>query len=66
MRIPSDLFLLLKTLALAAGTALKLDPEFRLIEEMKPYVSKGIKHVLLPMFSKQEATKNLLVVGGGL
>jgi len=61
MRIPSDLFLLLKTLALAEGTALKLDPEFRLIEEMKPYVSKGFKHVLLPMFSKQEATKNLLM-----
>ncbi len=61
MRIPSDLFLLLKTLALAEGTALMLDPEFRLIEEMKPYVREGFKQVLLPMFSKQEAIKNLLM-----
>ncbi len=61
MRIPSDLFLLLKTFALAEGTALNLDPEFRLIEKMKPYVSKGFRQVFLPMLSKDEVTKNLLM-----
>ncbi len=61
MRIPSDLFLLLKTLALAEGTALNLYPEFRLIEEIKPYVSKGFKQVVLPMLSKDEIKKNLLL-----
>ncbi|MFN3813103.1 MAG: ABC1 kinase family protein [Aquificaceae bacterium] len=61
MRIPSDLFLLLKTLALAEGTALNLYPEFRLIEEMKPYVSRGFRQVFLPMVSKDELTKNLIV-----
>ncbi|MFN3599372.1 MAG: ABC1 kinase family protein [Aquificaceae bacterium] len=61
IRIPSDLFLLLKTLALAEGTALNLNPEFRLIEEMKPYVGKGFKQVFIPMVSRNEVTKNLII-----
>ncbi len=61
IKIPSDLFLLLKTLALAEGTALNLDPEFRLIEEMKPYINKGFRQVFLPMISRDEVTKNLIL-----
>lgn len=61
MRIPSDLYLLLKTFALAEGIALNLYPEFRLIEEMKSYVSRGFRQVFLPMFSKDEITKNLII-----
>ncbi|MFN7065589.1 MAG: ABC1 kinase family protein [Aquificaceae bacterium] len=59
--IPSELFLLLKTFALAEGTAMNLHPEFRLIEEIKPYVLKGFRQVFLPLISKEEITKNLLM-----
>ncbi|MFN3264980.1 MAG: ABC1 kinase family protein, partial [Aquificaceae bacterium] len=45
MKLPSDLFLLLKTLALAEGTAIQLDPDFRLVKEIEPLVKKGFRRM---------------------
>lgn len=61
MKIPSDLYLLLKTLALAEGTGIQLDPNFRIIEEIEPLVRKGFKHMVLPMLTKRELLKNSLM-----
>ncbi|QWK20038.1 MAG: AarF/ABC1/UbiB kinase family protein [Hydrogenobacter thermophilus] len=62
MRIPSDLFLILKTLALAEGVCSQLDPDFRLIEKLSPYVKKGFRQVITPMLSKDEVVRNSLIV----
>ncbi len=61
MRIPSDLFLLLKTLALAEGIGMSLDPNFRLIKELAPFVKKGFRQVILPFASKREALRMALL-----
>ena len=61
MVIPSDLFLLLKILALAEGIGMTLDPNFRLIKEIAPYIRKGFREVLFPLLSKKELLKNTLL-----
>ncbi|MCS6958350.1 MAG: AarF/ABC1/UbiB kinase family protein [Aquificaceae bacterium] len=62
MRLPPDLFLLLKTLALAEGVATQLDPSFRLIREIEPMVKKGFRQIITPMLTKGELAKNTLLI----
>lgn len=62
MKFPSDLFLLLKTLALAEGVAIRLDPNFRLIKEIEPMVKRGFRQVIAPMLTGGEFAKNTLMV----
>ncbi|MEJ5338700.1 MAG: lipopolysaccharide core heptose(II) kinase RfaY [Aquificaceae bacterium] len=62
MKLPSDLFLLLKTLALAEGTAIQLDPDFRLVKEIEPLVKKGFRRMIFPMLTKSEFVKNTLML----
>ncbi len=62
MELPSELFLLLKTLALAEGTAIQLDPDFRLVKEIEPLVKKGFRRMILPMLTKKELVKNTLML----
>ncbi|WP_340694543.1 AarF/ABC1/UbiB kinase family protein [Hydrogenobacter thermophilus] len=61
MKIPSDLYLLLKTLALAEGTGIQLDPNFRLIEKIEPVVKRGFRQMILPMLTKREVLRNTLM-----
>lgn len=42
MRMPADIFLMLKALAQIEGVAMRLDPDFDLIQAAKPFI-KGIK-----------------------
>ncbi|RME11354.1 MAG: AarF/ABC1/UbiB kinase family protein, partial [Aquificota bacterium] len=62
MKLPSDLFLLLKTLALAEGTAIQLDPDFRLVKEIEPLMKKGFRRMIFPMLTKSEFVKNTLML----
>jgi ubiquinone biosynthesis protein len=42
LRIPRDLSLLLRTVALAEGTVEQLDPEFRIVEALEPYARRQL------------------------
>ncbi len=61
MKIPSDLFLLLKTLALAEGVSVQLDPDFRLIREIEPFIKGGFRQMIAPMLTKREVVRNTLL-----
>ncbi|MCS7171504.1 MAG: AarF/UbiB family protein [Aquificaceae bacterium] len=62
MKLPSDLFLLLKTLALAEGVATRLDPNFRLIREIEPMVRRGFRQMITPMLTGGEVAKSALMM----
>jgi len=48
IHLPSNYWLLAKTLVLMEGVGLKLDPSFDVFEISKPYADKLIWHLLLP------------------
>ncbi len=48
IRLPSNYWLLAKTLVLMEGVGLKLDPDFDIFEVSKPYANKLMWHLLLP------------------
>ncbi len=59
--LPSDLFLLLKTIGMGEGLLMRLDPEFRMINAVKPYVVKRRRLMLSPKFLAKQAERNLLL-----
>ena len=59
--LPSDLFLLLKTIGMGEGLLMRLDPEFRMINAVKPYVVKRRRLMLSPRFLAKQAERNLLL-----
>ena len=61
VRMPTDLYLLLKTFALAEGLAMKLNPEFRMINELSPYVKRGFLRMLRSSLSKDELRRNTII-----
>ena len=48
LRLPSDLWLLGKTLAMMEGMGLKLDPDFDIFAVSEPYVKRFIRQMWLP------------------
>lgn len=48
LRLPSDLWLLGKTLAMMEGIGLQLDPEFDVFAVAQPFVQRLILHMVLP------------------
>jgi ubiquinone biosynthesis protein len=48
LRVPSNLWLLLNTLAMMEGVGLTLDPEFDIFEVSEPYVRRFVLHLWLP------------------
>lgn len=48
LKMPSDFYLLLKTLIITEGTARKLNPDFTLVDAMRPYARRMIRHYLNP------------------
>ncbi len=62
IRLPSDLFLLLKTIAMAEGLGSKLDPEFRIIDVINPYIRKYKRFVISPSFLKEEVERNMFLI----
>ncbi len=61
IKLPSDLFLLLKTIAMAEGLGTKLDPEFRVIDVMNPYIRKYRKFFASYSFWREELEKNIFL-----
>jgi ubiquinone biosynthesis protein len=55
LRVPKNLVLLIKTVATLEGVAFELDPEFNVIEGIKPYIRKVIKK----KYSITKLTKDL-------
>lgn len=62
LRLPADLFLMIKALAAVEGVALKLDPEFDMIAQAIPFVAMAKAARLSP---KRIAT-DILGLSGGL
>ena len=60
--LPSDLFLLLKTIGMAEGLLMNLDPEFRMISVIKPYVSRSRRVFASPRFIARQAERNTLLL----
>jgi ubiquinone biosynthesis protein len=60
--LPSDLFLLLKTIGMAEGLLMRLDPDFRMINIAKPYVARSRRLVASPKFIARQTEKNLLLL----
>lgn len=62
INLPSDLFLLLKTIGMAEGLLMRLDPDFRMINMAKPYVAKSKRVLASPKFIARQTEKNLLLI----
>ncbi len=60
--LPSDLFLLLKTIGMAEGLLMNLDPGFKMINVVKPYVSRSRRVFTSPKFVSRQVEKNLLLI----
>ena len=60
--LPSDLFLLLKTVGMAEGLLMRLDPSFRMINVAKPYVERRKRLMVSPKFVARQTEKNLLLL----
>ena len=60
--LPSDLFLLLKTIGMAEGLLMKLDPDFRMMNAIKPYLAKSARVLLSPKFIARQTERNLVVL----
>jgi ubiquinone biosynthesis protein len=55
LKVPKNLVLLIKTVATLEGVAFELDPEFNIIENLKPYIRKLIKK----KYNLSKVTKDL-------
>ncbi len=62
MRIPPDIFLMLKALATVEGVALALDPEFDMIAAAAPFISR----LKMERYSPQRISADLLRYGAEL
>ena len=60
--IPSDLFLLLKTVGMAEGLLASLDPDFRMITVTEPYLRKARRVIMSPKFMSRQAERNLILI----
>ena len=63
LRLPSDFWLLGKTLTMMEGVGLQLDPNFDIFEVSKPYVQRLMWHLLLP---NHNTIRSLLLYGADL
>lgn len=59
VRLPADLWLMGKTLAMLEGVGRQLDPRFDLFKASEPFVSKLAVHAWLPRLSPQEMLANV-------
>ena len=48
LRLPSDLWLLGKTLAMLEGVGLQLDPDFDVFETAQPFIKRLVWHLIMP------------------
>ncbi len=62
INLPSDLFLFLKTIGMAEGLLMKLDPQFRMINVAEPYVVRMRKLFLSPKFMARRIERNTLII----
>ncbi|RLJ70860.1 2-octaprenylphenol hydroxylase [Hydrogenivirga caldilitoris] len=62
INLPSDLFLLLKTIGMGEGLLMRLDPDFRMINAIGPYVSRSRRLLFSPKFLARQTERNLTVV----
>ncbi len=60
--LPSDLFLLMKTIGMAEGLLSSLDPDFRMITVVEPYIKRSRRLMLSTKFLKAQAEKNLILL----
>ncbi len=60
--LPSDLFLLMKTIGMAEGLLSSLDPGFRMITVIEPYIKRSRRLMLSTKFLKAQAEKNLILL----
>ncbi len=60
--LPSDLFLLMKTIGMAEGLLSSLDPDFRMITVVEPYIRRSRRLMLSTKFLKAQAEKNLILL----
>ena len=60
--LPSDLFLLMKTIGMAEGLLSSLDPGFRMITVIEPYIKRSRRFMLSTKFLKAQAEKNLILL----
>ena len=56
LRIPPDIFLMMKSLTTVEGVALMLDPDFDMIAKSKPF----IKQVILERYAPQRLTSDMI------
>jgi len=63
LHLPSDFWLLGKTLTMMEGVGLQLDPNFDIFEVSKPYVQRLMWHLLLP---NHNTIRSLLLYGADL
>ncbi|MCB1042990.1 MAG: AarF/ABC1/UbiB kinase family protein [Acidobacteria bacterium] len=62
LSMPSDMFLLLKSLAMIEGIGLKLDPDLQMVEKIAPY----IRDIKLDRLNPKRITREVLSAGGDL
>jgi ubiquinone biosynthesis protein len=55
LRLPSDMWLLGKTLAMMEGIGLRLDPDFDMFEVAQPYVNRLMRRLVIPDLSLGKA-----------
>ncbi len=60
--LPSDLFLLMKTIGMAEGLLSSLDPGFRMITVIEPYIKRSRRLMLSTKFLRAQAEKNLILL----
>jgi len=60
--LPSDLFLLLKTIGMAEGLLMSLDPQFRMINVAEPYVARMRRMLLSPRFMARRVERNAIIL----
>jgi len=60
--LPSDLFLLLKTIGMAEGLLMSLDPDFRMINVAEPYVARTRRMLLSPKFMARRVERNAIIL----
>ncbi len=63
LRLPSDLWLLGKTLGMMEGVGLQLDPDFDMFEVSKPFAEKLMREMWMPSTWGPEALGNLQAWG---
>lgn len=60
--LPPDLFLLLKTLGMSEGLLSNLDPDFKMISVIEPFIKRSSRIMLSPKFLRAQAQKNLILI----